>query len=662
MNPSSIVLNYLRKAPGLRHFVSPFLIVMLLSMTGFSQSKRFTLLHTSDEHSVLMPLPSVDYHPEQKNPSLGGFARLSGLVQQIRAQKGEEPVLLLSSGDFIGGSPYAWLILEGYSPEIELMQKIGYDAVTIGNHEFDYGPDKLSSYLKRAGYPEAHEKLPLVISNLNIPQGHSLEDIQLLPSQIQKLENGLTIGILGLLGKTAYSVAPMAEPVTILDPVEVAQKQVDQLRAAGAQVVIALSHSGVEEDYLLARKVENIDVILGGHDHYQSTEATVINNTIIMHSSYYLQYVGMLELEYDTGTGQLRTLNHEHRNPFLLPLDHSVSEDPEIASLIASYTDKLNAFVTLFTDSMFTDVYEPVMRSDFVLEKHKPMAETTVGNFLVDAMRLQAQEVLGERVDLAIQANGVIRGNVVPGVMDWSRGKVSFMDLVTIAGLGSGPDMKAGYPMVSIYLTAEEIYTVFEIGSLLSLLMGDTYFLQISGMKYSYDPGKAIWMKIPFTQTPVPAYRSVKEVYLYKGAGVQDQENYKLLDKNSDRLYHLVADYYLTSFLPMIGEILPRLKLELKDKNGNLLELENTIIYDRGKEFKVWEAVARYAQSFAPDESGLPVMPQTYQSTQGRIQQVSGIPLYVWSYLGLAVFATGLGLLIRKAIRKIRKRLKRRDA
>ena len=634
-------------------------LVIVLPMSVSGQQKRFTLLHTSDEHSMLMPLPSVDYHPEKPNPSLGGFARLAGLVNQIRDEKKDEPVLLLSSGDFVGGSPYAWLILEGYSPEIELMKAIGYDAATIGNHEFDYGPDKLTNYLLRVDYPDAHRDLPLIISNLDVPQGHSLHQAGLLPHKIMVLDNGLKIGLFGLLGNTAYSVAPMAEPVTIFDPAEIAQQQVDLLKSQGVDVVILLSHSGVEEDMMLAEKVQNLDIILGGHDHYQTPEPVLISNTIVMHSSYYLQYLGVLELVFDSQSGLLSVVNHENNQPFQLKLDHTIAEDPRIAEIVNEYTNKLNEFIIDFSDSTFTNVFEPILYSDFSLRKHQDLVETTVGNFVVDAMRLEAEKVTGYPVDLAIQANGVIRGDIVPGTMEWSRNKVSFMDLVTIAGLGSGPDNKAGYPMVSIWLTAEEIYSVFEIAALLSQLMGDTYFLQISGMKYHYDPGKATWLTIPFLNLPVPAYRSVKEVYVYDGKGIQNDDGYYLLDKNDDRLYHLVADHYLTSFLPMIGEILPKLKLVLKNSEGEPLELDQTIIASEGREFKVWEAVARYAASFEKGESELPQIPDQYRDTQNRINPGKGIPLYVWSYAGLIAVIVGLGLGVSWVVRKIRRRRKK---
>jgi 5'-nucleotidase / UDP-sugar diphosphatase len=636
--------------------VIAFVSTILLPMQTIGQTKRFTLLHTSDEHSVLMPLPAVDYHPEKGNPSKGGFARLSAMVKTIRQEKAGEPVLLFSSGDFIGGSPYAWLILEGYSPEIELMKAIGYDAVTIGNHEFDYGPDKLAEYFVGSGYPQAHGNLPLIASNLNIPPGHALYDVEFLPNKMFELDNGLKVGVFGLLGNVAYSVAPLAEPVGITDPFVAAQKQVDYLRSAGADVVVALSHSGVDEDYELAKRINNIDIILGGHDHYQTSEPVLSNNTILLHSSYYVQYLGMLEVEFDETTRAVRLVNDVLGSPYQIAMVHTVPEDSLVAGLVDEYTLKLNNFITDFSDSLFTDALGHVMHTDFAVTMHAPLVETTVGNFVTDAMRLETEKVTGRKVDFAIQANGVIRGDIIPGTMSWSQGKVSFMDLVNIAGLGSGPELTAGYPMVSIYLTAQEVYSVFEIAGLLSQLMGDTYFLQVSGVRYNYDPGKAIWLRIPFLGLPVPAYRSLKEVYLYEGQGIQNDDGYVLLDKNSDRLYHLVSDHYLTSFLPMIGEILPKLKIVLKNEQGEPVDIDETIVYHQGREFKVWEAVARHALAFEKGASQMPEMPQAYQTTQGRINVQKGVPLYIWSYAGLIAVLAALGWVVVWLVKKIKRR------
>ncbi|MFW6352420.1 MAG: bifunctional metallophosphatase/5'-nucleotidase, partial [Bacteroidota bacterium] len=276
-----------------------FLIIFTTMSDVFSETYRFTLLHTSDEHSVLTPLPAIDYVPDADDKSLGGFARLAGWVKQIEEKKGEEEVLLLSSGDYIGGSPFAWLILEGYAPEIEIMREIGYDAVTMGNHEFDYGPEVLASYYQRAGYPTVVSDLPVLVSNLDIPEGHALDDVGLKDNMIIELKNGLKIGITGVLGEDAYALAPEAMPVEVYNPAETVQRQADLLREQGAQVIILLSHSGWAEDKRIAEATTGVDIILGGHDHIETEKPQKVNESFIMHSSYYLQYLGMLELAFD---------------------------------------------------------------------------------------------------------------------------------------------------------------------------------------------------------------------------------------------------------------------------------------------------------------------------------------------------------------------------
>ena len=99
--------------------------------------------------------PAVDFHPEMADPTIGGYARLATAVQQIREKKAEagEPVLLFSGGDYTGGSPFSWLIPEGIPAQLAIMHLIGYDAATIGNHEYDYGTAVLARYLQAAGYP-----------------------------------------------------------------------------------------------------------------------------------------------------------------------------------------------------------------------------------------------------------------------------------------------------------------------------------------------------------------------------------------------------------------------------------------------------------------------------------------------------------------------------
>lgn len=646
--------------------LSLFLVFTLLlnlglsSVTAQGNELYLTILYTNDEHSALVPSPFIDYSPDQANPALGGFARLATFVKNVRTQKSvtNEPVLLISGGDYLGGSPYAWLALDNKAPELSLMQALGYDVVTIGNHEYDFGPEVLAQYLQAAGYPDANTSTAIVASNTHPPAGHplNLDALGVKSTHIQTLENGLKVGYFGLIGKDAVNVAPYSAPVEFSDQVEAAKKAVSQLEQAGVDLIIAVTHAGVEEDQDLARAVPEIDVIVGGHCHTLLEEPIIQGSTIIVQSGELLKHVGMLELAYDRGTGAVRIRNSETNTPFANPLDSAVPSDPEMSALVAQYTDYLNTLVAEMSGGRFTDIRETVVWTDFTVTNRPRLEESPFGNFVTDAMRLTAQEATGERVHLAFQANGVIRGAIEPGSMPWSQGQVSFFDLADLVGLGSGPDGTAGYPMVSVWFTGEELRRIFEVQVLLAELMGDTYFLQISGGKLEYDPNRAVLFTIPFLDIPLPSTRAVMSAMMYTGTGVQDLDGtaYVPIEKGDETLYHVVTDYYIAAFLPMVGDMLPSLELILKDKDGNPIEdLDDAIIYRDGRELKVWQAVLEYAAAQPKDSQGNARIPDYYSATAARLVHVKTIPLLLWPALGLAGLVS---LIVWAIVRRKRKK------
>jgi 5'-nucleotidase / UDP-sugar diphosphatase len=625
-----------------------FLYSVVTAFQMYAQEKRFTILHTSDEHSTLLPLPLTEYHPYEKHPGIGGFARLSSKVKSIQAAKGAEPVVLLSAGDIMGGSPFAWLILKHQSIELDLMNQIGYAAMTIGNHEFDYGPDILADYFLRAGYQKGHQHpMKVIAANLNIPTGHRLLEVEITPWQILQLDNGLKLGLVGVLGASAYSLAPGAKEVTIHDQFNAAQKAIDQLRSDGADVIVLLSHSGIEEDRQMAKKLKGVDVILGGHDHIKTPEPEVVNQTVIVHPGYYLQYVGKLEFAYDTPTGKLKLLNGGPNSDYLQSLDSNVPEDSTVAGMIAVYTDSLNAFIGHFTENRFSDISASVIQSNFPVVKERDLSESSIGNFVTDAMRIIGSEVIGDRVDFAFQGNGVIRAEILPGQMPWSKKQFALFDLLTIVGLGSGKDKMPGYPMVSVYMTAKEIFNVLEVTSMLSQFYADNFFLQVSGLRYTYDPGKSMWGRIPFLNLPLPATRAVKSVHLYRGNDPQREDGeWVELRPESEGLYHIVTDYYLAAFLPMVKDKLPKMEIIFKNKQGETVNIDDCIVKNGGHEFKIWEAVARYAQQTGD-------MPELYKAPQGRIIEDRGIPLYVFTLSAMALLLIIIiGLVVKLKSRK----------
>lgn len=221
--------------------------------------KKITILHTNDQHSRIEPF-DASY---TRNPNQGGFARRATLVQKIR--KEEPNVLLLDCGDIFQGTPYFNMF--GGELEFKLMSMMGYDAATMGNHDFDNG---LEGFLK--ALPNA--KFPFITSNYDfkntILEGKTL-DYKIFTKQGIKIGVfGLGIELDGLVGKKQYA------ETKYLDPVEIANHYGKFLKnEKKCDLVVCISHLGYQFrdnpnricDVNLASKTENIDLILGGHTH-----------------------------------------------------------------------------------------------------------------------------------------------------------------------------------------------------------------------------------------------------------------------------------------------------------------------------------------------------------------------------------------------------------
>ncbi|MCH5310072.1 MAG: bifunctional metallophosphatase/5'-nucleotidase [Prevotella sp.] len=239
------------------------LMALLTALSGAAKKhKQLVVLHTNDTHSCVMPL--------NKNLSdtvlagRGGYLRRAVVVKE---QRREHPDLLLfDSGDFSQGSGY-YTLFRG-EVEIGLMNEMGYDAVTIGNHEFDFGMDNMAKLFRQANFP-------IVCSNYDVT-GTVLEG--LVKPYITLKRNGLKIGVFGLGAKMKGLVFDgNCEGIEYIDPAEAAQKVIDILRnQEKCDLIICLSHLGWEiSDYPDERFLsltEGCDLVLGGHTHtYMST-------------------------------------------------------------------------------------------------------------------------------------------------------------------------------------------------------------------------------------------------------------------------------------------------------------------------------------------------------------------------------------------------------
>ncbi len=625
-----------------------------------------TILHTNDEHASLIPhSPAIDHDPlNPEDPTVGGFTRLATAIAAIRSEKDQvgEPVLLLGAGDFLGGTPFSWLAPAQVAPELALMQSLGYDAVTIGNHEYDYGPDVLADYLQAAGYPAAHERTVVLASNTLPNSGHPMaQDGLLRQSAIVELSNGLRVGLFGLLGTEAQSLAADTGEFAFLDRQETARQRVADLRRERVDLVIAITHAGLAEDRALAQAVPGIHVIVGGHSHTVLQEPVIEGSTIIVQAGADTAYLGRLELAY-SAMGELRIRNSELGHSYLIPIDASIPPDREISLLVEGYRHRLDGLLAEMTGGRYDNVMAPLASADFDLPYRPPFQETPAADLIADAMRLVSQEAIGTRVDVAVQANGSIRAPILRGRLPHAAGQISFYDLASTIGLGYGQDGYAGYPIVSVYLTGEELRRLLEVSVLLQELLGDDFFLQYSGLRYEYDPENAVLLTVPFLDLPLPTGRSVTRADLYVGNGLQpagDDPGYVSLEWGDEKLYHLVTDRYILSFLPMVGEMLPDLLIEPKDATGNVVspeEFDRLIVHGPdGRELKVWQTVVDYVSMQPLGAKGLPHIPPYYAQISGRIEVVRSFPLIALVYgLFLVPIAALAVLLVRRKGRRRR--------
>ena len=273
--------------------VKVLVILLIVSMgTVMAQQKtRLVILHTNDTHSQVEPTDKSTL----KTSDMGGYARRMGLIEQIRTK--EKNVLLVDAGDYSQGTPY-FNFFNG-RVEIDAMNRMGYDAGTLGNHEFDNGIDTLAVVLKNA-------KFPMVSSNYKLDKTALYS---LVKPYVIIVRAGLRIGIMALdVNPESLIFDKNYKGLVYLDPVEKANEVSTLLKKnEKCDVIICLSHLGSEStkkevnDFEIARKTRYIDVIIGGHSHSMISNTTVKNAAgkpmVIAQMGKSGLYLGEVELE-----------------------------------------------------------------------------------------------------------------------------------------------------------------------------------------------------------------------------------------------------------------------------------------------------------------------------------------------------------------------------
>ena len=434
--------------------------LVLLAGSGLCAGEKtyLTILHTNDTHSTLFP-----YGPHD---DWGGIARVSTLIKKIKA--GGQNVLVLNTGDVFVGS-FEFNKYLGY-PELKIMEGL-YDAMCLGNHEFDLGLDVLTGALSGAiggGSPVA---MPVLCANINLDSQPGLKNF--VKPYIVKEVGGIKVGLFGVLEKNAidYS-AGVLELLT--DPFAAAGEAAGKLRnVEGADIVVCLSHLGKMLEVEGLSQVPGIDIIVGGHSHDALSDAIVQNGKIIVQAGEFGQYLGKLVVEI-TNSGVKLVSDR------LLPVDDKVHEDPTLKAML----NGLRAGIV--NDPRFGPVYSKYVATapwDLTerLDLSVPERDTPLGNLVADAIRASVRNA-GYPADIALEASGYIAATV-------HKGKVVGNDIMKAVPYGYDPASGLGFKIDTVMLAGLQILAGLEF-SVSVAEYTDDMAMQVSGLTFEYDVTK----------------------------------------------------------------------------------------------------------------------------------------------------------------------------
>lgn len=553
--------------PFLRVWLVLALLLFTVSALGppaFAQGGgefTLTILHTNDVHA--------NYD--------GTLARQTTLIKQIRGEGGN--VLLLDAGDRFLGT----LFYKLYKGEMAqwAMNYQGYDAMAVGNHEFDDGPANLAEFIKGANFP-------VLSANLDVSADPDLNGL-IKPWVVVEV-GGEQVGIVGITTEDVTILSSPGPNVKVLPAVEALTQAVRDLADQGVNKIIALTHVGYDVDQQIAAQVDGVDVIVGGHSHTclgdikdsAGPYPTVVNSpsgqpVLIVQACSKLKYMGRLNVTFDANGVPVKW----DGAPILVK-DENVAEDPDVAAEVARRAQPIEQLKSEIIGETAVDLVGE--RSVCRFE------ECNMGNLITDAIlwKMQAQGV-----QIALQNGGGIRASIPKGPI--SRGQILEV-------------LPFGNTIATFEITGADLLTALENGVSRAENPeneGTGRFLQVAGLRYTWDPSKPVGQRIVKVEVRNP------------------DGTWSALDPNA--VYKVAAN----DFMRRGGD------------DYKVLAEKAMNVYDYGPPLD--EAVAEYIQAHSP------VAPQV----EGRITRVqaamlpttgAGIPV-AWPVgvagLGLALSAAG---------------------
>ncbi|TQR21382.1 bifunctional metallophosphatase/5'-nucleotidase [Psychrobacillus vulpis] len=426
-------------------------------------------------------------HTNDTHANLDNVAKRVTAVKDVR--KAKPSALLIDAGDVFSGTLY-FNEFKGQA-DIEFMNLMKYDVMTLGNHEFDLGSSTeghkaLADFIKKANFPIVSSNVDFSKDDtfkglFNVKVSTNAKNSQIY-SGIIKVVNGQKVGLFGLTTAETKDISS-PEKVTFTDYVKAAQTMVDEFQKQGVNKVIAVTHLGYDDnpaydnDLQLAAKVTGIDVIVGGHSHTKLEKPVVVNKdlngkakdpTIIVQAYQYSEFLGTLDVEFDKNgkvvkhSGELISINAKQ-------------EDAQAAELLKKYSSKIADLKNEPTGATAINALEnPRTESNSVRRN-----ETPLGNLITDGM-LKKAKVYNKDVIMAFQNGGGIRAAI-------DKGPITVGEVITVLPFGN--------TLATIKLTGAELKATFET-SFRDYPKENGGFLHISGAKVEFDSSKPVGKRV----------------------------------------------------------------------------------------------------------------------------------------------------------------------
>ena len=427
------------------------------SMASHDKVYEITILHTNDFHARFRPISKYDNNCSQKNNAkgkcFGGTARLISAVEDARSRHSN--TILLDGGDQFQGT----LFYNLYKGKVaaEMMNKLGYDGMAVGNHEFDDGPENLRAFMDSVNFP-------VLMANANIDMEPELKGK--LHKSTTLYRNNQKIGLIGVVTEEVVDISAPGDNIIFTDAVAAVQSEVDFLTEAGVNIIILLSHSSYEIDKMIAANTTGVDVIVGGHDNaYLSNISdrakgpypTVVNGTQIIQAYAYGKFLGELSVLFDEAGNVIYATGEP------ITIDGSVNENTQIIARL----DELEEPINELKETIVGNVSNSLTGDRTVCR----VQECDMGNLIADAMR---DSVIDKGYTIALQNSGGIRASL-------DAGDVTLGEIMTILPFQN--------TLSTFKVTGQQLLTAIENG--VSQVEDEKgRFPQVSGMRYTFNLAK----------------------------------------------------------------------------------------------------------------------------------------------------------------------------